>query len=174
DQSFGGAVAVIDSTEVTINSSYFKGNQAYQSGGVGVESAEVTIRKSTFFGNMALYAAGGAGAQDLRAPTGVPSTLVVEDSLFVANIAEDYAGGALLAYPGQRLEVYRSTFENNQMKGESDVDFGAGGGAIYNPSHVEQSIFTENWSDSYGGAGKSTNGGTPPDLGAYGGPDALP
>ncbi|MFM7204136.1 MAG: MopE-related protein [Myxococcota bacterium] len=152
DQSFGGAVAVIDSTEVTINSSYFEGNQAYQSGGVGVESANVSIRKSTFVGNKALYVLGGAGAQDLRAPTDVPAKLVVEDSLFVANIAEGYGGGALGAYPGQTVEVYRSTFEDNQMKAKADLDIGSGGGAIYNPSHVEQSIFMENVSDSYGGA----------------------
>jgi hypothetical protein len=82
-------------------------NTADEGGGLAVDGgSSATIEGCVFISNTASQSGGGLFAFD-------QATVVIEDSVFRGNVAQKWHGGAIEGM-GQRLEVRRSKFLNNQ------------------------------------------------------------
>lgn len=148
--TFGAGVGITTSQNVTIEDSYFSGNEAYQAAAVGVDTSVVEIHNCTFRHNIAEYFGGAIGVGDVLLGDG-PGTLHVSESYFFDNEA-GYGGGAGVADTLNTLEIERCLFEKNLTVEDSLVALGSGGGALYNPAFVSESYFIENKANTYSGA----------------------
>jgi hypothetical protein len=142
----GGAID--NSGNLTVNSSTFTNNKELMGNGGAIcneNGGTLTVDNSTFNNNSGSPGPGGAIDNS--------GTLIVENSIFTNNSAIGYDGGAINNENGGTLTVNTSTFTGSNA---------ADGGAIDNSGTliIENSIFTNNSADSYGGAINNENGGT--------------
>lgn len=144
--AYGGGVYT-SSSDVTIENSIFEGNSIDN-------QADTSLVPSQYFTDTA----GGAIYQAASSN----GTVTIRNSVFESNKVDsnNYSMGGAIAnksatgYPSTKhLNIYNSTFNNNQANSTADEDMsgmelGAAGGAIYNNNYnvlnVEDSSFTNN------------------------------
>ncbi|NEO84626.1 MAG: hypothetical protein F6J87_10285 [Spirulina sp. SIO3F2] len=127
----GGAIAVASEGKTVIIDSHFENNQGLNGGAVNTLLGSLVVRNSTFVGNDASgggsqnspfgYTLGYGGAiyTDGASATnnaGTQGTIRILNSRFDGNRAAGQGGGLFLyAYPGDQIQVQKSTIVNNQV-----------------------------------------------------------
>ena len=141
-----GGVFYLNSGNVEIRSSIFKGNTSGSEGGAAYlyDCSEVLISRNTFTGNSAENSGGGAINFDC---SDTSSEAQISHNTFLNNVAADY-GGATDDDDDKILVYSANTFTGNRAVG-SGADGGAvwiSGGKFYN------NRFTRNLAEAHGGA----------------------
>lgn len=169
----GGAYQFIDSTSTTsgrsplsiaISNTVFENNSATGSGYGGsifAQDGTITIDNSTFNNNIASW---DGGAISTATPYGgSPDSgpkLVINNSIFENNTANEYSGGAIGLY--SEAEINNTRFIGNNAGGHDPADSTDGGGAIYlggwGQLTMNNSYFSGN-SSNRGGAIGTTDAG---------------
>lgn len=163
-------------TEVTISGSTFTGNSARDGGGAiyampGFKN--LTVSSSKFIANTATrpntggYWGSGGAIHAQGSPTSGEGLVNITDTEFEGNIAQELGGAVFFA--GQYLHTgSQDTYLNVAIRRSSFIsnkaNFGAGffawqfAGTSKHPLLVENSTFTGNVSNNYGGALAAVNG----------------
>lgn len=150
----GGAVFVQGGT-LTVDNSEFIGNKSYKSGGAALHTigANAIIRNSFFSGNQST-APGNGGAFYSDNVRGDDGFIVVQDSTFTGNTAQD-EGGAVrnnMYLKNQNALYERVNFINNSV---TSGPAGASGGAVRigdGRFTFRNTLFSGNSSQGQGGA----------------------
>lgn len=96
----------------TIRGCIFSNNTAPVSGGaLYTVGGNMRLERCFFFGNRTTSGSGGGGAIGVGVVAGTNLTIV--NCIFSQNFTLSASGGAILAYGGDILNVYSSTFYNN-------------------------------------------------------------
>lgn len=118
-----GGILGNDGSVIIVQDTTFEGNQASSGGGMALFSSTGTVRRSTFKDNIVTNWGGGFD--------GYLSTITVEDTLFEGN----EAGSSGVAV-GQELNIYRSTFEDNDIPSGWGAAVHMDRGTIHNSTFV--------------------------------------
>jgi len=149
-ETLGGAVAVTESSAVSIRSCDFDGNSVSQEGGaLVVDDSTVLVEDSTFFTNSSGVRGGAIAIRGSGAA-------IIARSTFVDNEASgdnDSVGGAIVVYEDSSLELSESIFVGNRVLGSGNNQ---GGGAIGfssgGASSIHRSVFAGNYAERRGAA----------------------
>ena len=157
----GGALRYEGDGTLRLFQSQFSNNTAQFGGAVYAASGNLSVVQSTFNDNTAL---GDATAGTFSDGGGLyladqSTTVVILDSTFENNVAENGNGGAISAGESDQIFAFGNTFTNNSAR-SSDTSHG-NGGAIYSEGliRVGQSTFTGNHVDNGSGSGGAIYGG---------------
>jgi uncharacterized protein (TIGR03382 family) len=144
----GGAFYGSWNNELTIEDSLFDGNQSSSTGGAVSHriKSPLTVRGTTFTDNISGRMGGGLWVEQLYRDE---YDLLVEESLFVGNVAE-LGGAGLAAKEGAWVRIADTRFEENRVEST-----GPGGGVFLLQNailEVERNWFVGNSSTWGGGA----------------------
>ena len=133
--SWGGALSITNTADVTVDGSSFANNHATGGGGAIDNEGILNIKDTQFSENSADNYGGALTAM---------GTITVDNSTFSNNTAS--AGGAILSFDDGTLTINNSTFSGNIATDS--------GGAFYslNDATVNNTTFDSNSAHYYGGA----------------------
>ena len=157
-----GAIGTKSGGSLTIRGSQFTNNKGSYSAAVNNLLGSLTIEDSKFIGNVAVKGVGGAvyvdGANSSGPNSGpgpVGGNVVIRNSLFDGNIAENEGGAAFLfGYPPDQMLLENSTFINNKAIKNARGTGGSGGAVRQGNADltVINSTFANNSGTDNGGA----------------------
>lgn len=133
--SWGGALSITNTANVTVDGSSFTNNHAARGGGAIDNEGVLTIQNAQFSNNE---------ADDYGGALTAMGTITIDNSTFSNNTASD--GGAILSFDDGSLTINNSTFTGNTATDS--------GGAFYslNEATVNNTTFDNNTAHYYGGA----------------------
>lgn len=168
---FGGGIYAID-VELAIRNSTLTNNVVdARGGGVTAFNTNMTVENSLFEGNAANS---GGGAINFEGDEGAVVSLVVDNSEFIVNTADDRTGGAINSFIGADVTINDSEFVGNtagvgdELRSggaigiTSSVLFGDGMGGTFTVSWpasltINRSIFSQNAATGQAGAINTSN-----------------